>query len=181
MSRRFEGFSDRIKAKPLASEDHVDDETETPGDEPKKSNKKDKPMPESNNDEAIASATEAGNSAGFKAATDRMATVFASEHYQGREAHAGKLLTKSSLMSASAADIIDLMADMPKVEQEATLTADQQRDAAEAAAKNEMRAELDKNKNSGIDADGGKKETTIESNASIWDTAIAHVAPGFKK
>lgn len=181
MSRRFEGFSDRIKAKPLASDDHVDDDTETPGDKPKKSNKKDKPMPESNNDEAIASATEAGNTAGFQAATDRMAAVFASEHYQGREASAGKLLTKSSLLGASAEDIIDLMVDMPKVEQEATLTEGQQREAAEEAGRQEMRAELGNNQNSGIDANGGVKPSPAEESASVWDSAIARVSPTSKK
>src|SRR5690606_13083910 len=113
---------------------------------PKNSNEKENSMPDNNNEAAISAATQAGHTAGFQAATDRMNAVFASEHYKGREASAGKLLTKASLLNATSDDIIDLMADMPKSEEATALSVKEQKEAAEEEARKVMKAELENNK-----------------------------------
>jgi len=131
------------------------------------SNKKEKSM----DDEAkaaIEAARTEGQEAGSKSANERMKKVFASEHYAGREAAAAKLLGKPNL---SAEDITELLADMPKAEapKAPALTDEQQREAAEKAGRDEMKAVLDQNKNSDIDAGGGASKPDKRAEAdSVW-------------
>lgn len=176
MSRRFEGFTARLNERPAAVVEANGDDVNPLGEMPNNSTIEENIMSESKNEEAIASATSAGHTTGFKAATDRMTAVFASEHYPGREAVAGKLLTKASLLSATSDDIIDLMADMPKIDKESSLSEADQKAAAEEAARAEMKAELEKNKNSETNADGGQIKATGVESAAVWDAAIARVS-----
>lgn len=179
---RFAGLPAALSAKPGDKgkpEDQPDTETEGDGDEPKPaSNRKEKDMAEAESAAVETAKTEA-HADGFKAATDRMTAVMASEHYAGREASAAKLLTKESLFSASAADVIDLLADMPKVEQ-AALTEDQQREAAEAAGRAEMQAAISKTGNANLSAGGGGQPDKKGDASAIWDKAIARVFPDHK-
>lgn len=119
---------------------------------------------------AIEAARTEGRETGLKSANERMNKVFASEHYVGREAAAAKLLGKPNL---SAEDITELLADMPKAQPAAaTLTEDQQRAAAEEAGREEMKAALDQNKNSDIDAGGGAPQPDKRAAAdAVWDKA----------
>lgn len=185
---RFAGLPARLKAvKDAAKDEHEDDENlNTDHDDdgaspPSKSKRKDKDMAEADQNAAVDTAKKEGHDAGFKAATDRFSAVMASEHYAGREAAAGKLLTKASLFSASADDIVDLLADMPKVEQ-AALTEEQQREAAEEAGRKEMKEALETGKNSNIDAGGnGGGKDKAESSAAVWDSAISAICPSARK
>ncbi len=166
---------DDAKSKPEEIEDtpETDDEDGAP---PPKSKGKDKDMAEADQNAAVEAAKKEANAEGFKAASDRLSAVMASEHYAGREAAAGKLLTKAALFSASADDIVDLLADMPKVEHTA-LTEEQQREAAEEGGRKEMRDALGADKNSKIDADegkGGKPDKRAASDA-VWDRARATI------
>ena len=186
---RFAGLPARLKAvKDAAKDEHEDDDTLNTDHEddgeltpPSKSKRKDKDMAEADQNAAVDTAKREGHDAGFKAATDRFSAVMASEHYAGREAAAGKLLTKASLFSASADDIVDLLADMQKVEQTA-LTEDQQREAAEEGGRKEMKEALEQGKNSSIDAggNGGGKDKGADASA-VWDRAIARVFPDARK
>jgi hypothetical protein len=107
----------------------------------------------------------AGRDDGFKAATDRMNTVFASEHFPGREAAAAKLLGKDM----SAADIVDILADMPKVEPKADQEAANK--AAEDAARAEMREEMKKSGNADL-GNSADADTSSRAKAdSVWDRA----------
>jgi hypothetical protein len=136
---------------------------------PSKSKRKDSDMAEAeNNAAAIEAAKKDGHAQGFKAANERMNAVFASEHYAGREATAAKLLGKEAM---SADDIIEVLADMPKVEQ-AALTEEQQRAAAEEAGRKEMREQIGQQGNSNVDADTGGKAT--EPNHG-WDAIHADI------
>lgn len=176
---RFHNLSRRLS-------EPMDDEPETPGcdpDEPEtttsKSKQKDPAMSEQENTAAVDAARKEGHEAGFKAANDRMTKVFASEHYAGREATAAKLLGKPSM---SAEDIIDVLADMPKVETNA-LTEEQQRDAAEEGGRKEMQAALSGQKNSNIDAGGGGQASEQDKKAAAdasWDKAYAKAFPNQK-
>lgn len=136
--------------------------------------KKDKEMPDDNEMKAAADAARTeGHGAGFKAANERMNAVFASEHYAGREAMAAKLLGKPAM---TAEDIIDVLADTPKVET-SKLSAEELKAAAEEAGRKEMQAALDETKNSDIDATGGggaKPDKRAQSDA-VWDRAAAKV------
>lgn len=184
---RFAGLPARLKAvKDAAKDEHEDDDTLNNDDggasPPPKSKGKDKDMAEADQNAAVDTAKKEGHEAGFKAATDRFSAVMASEHYAGREAAAGKLLTKASLFNASADDIVDLLADMPKVEQTA-ITEEQQREAAEEGGRKEMKEALKQGKNSNIDAgagNGGGKDKA-ESSAAVWDSAIAAICPSARK
>jgi hypothetical protein len=181
---RFAGLPAALKATTAAAKDQPEEIDDTDGDgeqPPAKSKKKEPVMADENQSAALDAAKKEGHDAGFKAATDRFSAVMASEHYAGREASAGKLLTKASLFSASADDITDLLADMPKVER-AALTEEQQREAAEEGGRKEMQAVLAKVKNSNIDADAGKDgKAKAESSASVWDSAINAVCPDARK
>lgn len=123
-------------------------------------------MPE---DEAATAAIVASAHAdGVKAANDRMNKVFASNEYVGREAQAAKLLGKNM----TAEDIIDVLADMPKVVptavDETAIKA-----AAEEAARNEMAATIAKTGNSNVDA-GTASEPVADKRAAadaVWAKA----------
>lgn len=110
--------------------------------------------------------------AGFAAATNRMKAVFASEHFEGREASAAKLLTKDALMSSSADDVSDLLADMGKTEPVAAVTTEQQIEAAENGGRQEMREELQKSKNSNIDPSAGVVQPAANHG---WDDIHAEI------
>lgn len=184
---RFAGLPAALKATKDEAKGKPEDtdETATPetnDDEggkvpPTKSKKKEPEMADENTNAAVDAANKEGRTDGFKAATDRFNAVMASEHYAGREAAAGKLLTNASMFNASAEDITGILAEMPKAEQ-AALTEAQQREAAEEAGRKEMQAELAKQNNSGIDADGGKGGAEKSADATaVWDRAIKAVCP----
>lgn len=141
------------------ADDDEDNEKTTENDgapAPSKSKRKDSDMAEAENHAAaIEAAKKEGQALGFKAANERMNAVFASEHYTGREGAAAKLLGKEAM---SADDIVEVLAEMPKVEQSA-LTEEQQRAAAEEAGRKEMREQIGQQGNSGVDADAGGKAT----------------------
>lgn len=169
---------------PVDVDEDTDESPETSdegeGDQPAtKSKKKEPVMADENTNAAVDTAKKEGHTAGFKAANDRMNAVMASEHYAGREASAAKMLSKEALGSD---DIIDLLAVMPKTEPTGQID-DQQRAAAEEGGRNEMLAALGKDKNSSIDADGGKGggKDKAASSAAIWDQAIAAVCPAVRK
>lgn len=134
--------------------------------------KKDDPM----NDEELKAAVDAaraeGDGAGFRRANERMTKVTASEYYTGREALAQSLLASDGL---SADDIIGHLSKAPKAEaaNTAALTDEQQRQAAEEAGRSEMKAELEKNKNSEIDASSGKGPDKKAAADAVWDKANA--------
>lgn len=180
---RFAGLPAALSAKPGDKgkpEDQPETEIEEDGDEPKPATyRKDKDMAEAENTAVETAKTEA-RAAGFKAATDRLTAVMASEHYQGREAAAATLLAKESLFSASAGDVIDILATMPKIEPSALLTEEEQREAAEAAGRAEMQAAIAKTSNSDVAAGGGGQPDKKGDADAIWDKAIAKVFPGQK-
>lgn len=156
--------------KDLTPDNPGDEDRDTPPTTP--STKKEKSVDEETKAALEAARTE-GRDTGFKSANDRMNQVFASEHYAGREAAAAKLLGKPSL---SAEDVIDLLADMPKAQPQGsttTLTEDQQREAAEEAGRKEMKAALEENKNSDVDANNSTDTKTDKRKASddVWARA----------
>jgi hypothetical protein len=159
-SKRLSAHREAVRsAADSAPDDDKDLTPEEPGNEDREnpptttSNKKEKSVDEETKAALEAARTE-GRDTGFKSANERMNTVFASEHYAGREAAAAKMLGKPNL---SAEDIVDLLADMPRAEPQggAGLTEEQQRAAAEEAGRKEMKAALEENNNSDIDAGGG--------------------------
>jgi hypothetical protein len=172
---RFAGLPAALKAtksatkgKPEDIEDPENPENEDEDDgtpPPAKSNGKETEVTEAEHQAAVETAKAEMRAATMKEGRDRMTAVMASEHYAGREAYAAKLLTKESLASASADDIIDLLADGPKVETTA-LTEEQQREAAEEGGRKEMKEALAGGKNSNVDPNGegpGKGAETPKS------------------
>jgi hypothetical protein len=151
---RFAGLPTALKARaqePTNPDCPEDDEDEAGSGQ--KSKKKDNPdMSEQNDAAAISAARDEGHAAGFKAATDRFQAVISSEHYAGREALAGKLLGKNAM---SADDIVEALAEAPKVEAK-TLTEEEQRAAAEEAGRKEMREQIQK----------GADNSSLDPNAS---------------
>lgn len=122
---------------------------------------------------AVSAAEQKGREEATQAATQRMTTVFASEHYAGRETLAAKLLGKS----LSAEDVIDLLADAPKTAPVA-LTTEQiaaASEAAELAAREEMKTTLAETGNSDIDATGkpgGEAQVNAKTEADkVWGYA----------
>lgn len=148
----------RAAAAGANASDNTDEETpeiETPDDgtsPPAKSKRKDTDMAEAEQNAAVETAKKEGQTAGFKAANDRMIAVMASEHYAGREAVAAKMLTKEGM---SADDIIDVLAASPKAEISA-VDPDKTKEAAEEAARKEMKDAIKSGKNSDVDADAGE-------------------------
>lgn len=179
---RFAGLPAALKATKEPTKGKPEDNPETPetddeddGQTPPKSTTKEPDMADTDQNAAVEAAKKEADAAGFKRASDRFAAVMASEHYTGREAYAAKLLTKDALAGASAEDVIDLLADGPKVEQTA-LTEAQQREAAEAAGRAEMQAALANNTNSNINAnDEGTKPDDRAKADAVWDRARAQI------
>lgn len=126
----------------------------------------------------VAASTEAATKAATAAANARFTAVIGSEHYAGREKLAATLL--ASDLTADA--IVGALGDAPKAAPEtAALTEEQKKEAAEAAAREEMKAALGQGKNSGIDANGGGKGKEKKADSgSVWDKAIALNNPGVK-
>ncbi len=111
--------------------------------------------------------------AGYAAANARFTAVLASEHYAGREATAQKLLGKAM----SADDIIDVLASTPAAAVSATSA-----EAAEVAARDEMRGAIGANVNSGVTPGAADAPATdAKAAASVWDTAIANEFPKARK
>lgn len=161
--------------------DESNHEIPDPADEPEedetnpKSKRKEEPdMTETTTTDQAA--LDAAHAAGFKAANERMNTVFASEHYAGHEAAAHKLLGKDM----SAEDIIDVLADMPKIELTAALSEEEQRKAAEDAGRAEMKAAINGGQNAAIEPNGGGAVSADDpaAAAAIWDGAIRANHPG---
>ncbi|HEX5183593.1 MAG TPA: hypothetical protein VFW19_10635 [Allosphingosinicella sp.] len=65
-------------------------------------------------DKKMKKAKAAGVAEGQKAAAARVAAVAASEHFDGREKAAMKLLGSEKFVNASAEDVIGLLAELPK-------------------------------------------------------------------
>jgi hypothetical protein len=167
---RFANLSERLSADLPKDRTRPDEDEE---DETTTSDIKDKEKKDMN--EEIEKAKAEGHAAGFKEANDRMNAVFASEHYKGREASAAKLLGKNM----TADDIIDVLADMPKVEQ-AALTDEQQREAAEEAGRKEMKDALELSKNSNVDASGAAAVSADDANPMLRGVAQVNKINGLK-
>ena len=177
-SKRLSAHREAVR---LAAGDTPEDQENSPPDEPGDEDRENPPTTTSNKKEksvdeetkaALEAARTEGRDTGFKSANERMNAVFASEHYAGREAAAAKMLGKPNL---SAEDIVELLADMPKAEPQgstAALTEEQQRTAAEEAGRKEMKAALEENKNSDIDAgNGGDKPDKRKAADNVWAKA----------
>lgn len=185
-SKRLSAHREAVRSadEPQHADQDQSSTPEQPGDEDEASpptttsTKKEKSMDEETK-AAIEAARTEGRENGQKSANERMNTVFASEHYAGREAAATKLLGKASL---SAEDIVDLLADMPKAEPQAaaTLTEDQQRAAAEEAGRKEMKAELERNANSDVDASAASKPDKRKASDDVWARAYGYDKEGVK-
>lgn len=128
---RFANFQQIVNAPLQAKTPVKDDESpETPAIAPD-DDEKDDDMTD------IEEAKKAAFDAGVKAANERMNTVFASEHYAGREATAHTLLNKGM----SAEDITDVLATLPANKPEAAdPTADALKKAEEEGARKAMLA-----------------------------------------
>lgn len=172
-ARRFDNFAQRLTAAipdATAPEDQDPKNPHTPPVEPEADPEEPTtPEPEEDQEMDVNSPEyQAGMAAGMEAANTRMTAVFASEHFAGREASAAKMLGKPNM---SAADITDLLADMPKaaVADPAKVT-----EAAEEAARQEMQAEMAKNKTVDLGADEGSKPTGKAKTDAVWDKANAN-------
>jgi hypothetical protein len=139
---RFANLSERLSA------DLPSDSTRPEGEEEEymSSKKKDKEKEEMNYDKDKVESE--AHAAGFKQANDRMNAVFASEHYDGREAAAHVMLGNVKL---GADDIISILAASPKSETLATNIAD-----TEANAREELRKNLAQNQPQSLGNDGGE-------------------------
>lgn len=140
-----------------------------PGNEPDEEEETEMSEIDKNSKEYLAG-VRAGEEAASKAANDRVAAVMASEHFAGREKLAGKMLAKPNM---SAEDIIEILADTPaEPKSNATETTDEQREAAEEAARKAMKEELNRSGNSDIDPNsGGKKPDKAAKADAVWDKA----------
>lgn len=108
---------------------------------------------------------------GHAVAMTRVMAVLRSDEYRGREAAAADLLGNDKL---AASDIIGLLARMPGPPDPVDL-----QEAAEEAARAEMRAELAKNRNSSIDLTGPDMHQGGAQRAEkAWDSAIAKTFSG---
>jgi len=115
-SKRLAAHREAVRAGDAKPAQDDDLNPDTPGEEDEetgsnKPQKKDGPAMDEETKAAIEAARTEGQNLGFKSASERINTVFASDHYAGREAFASKLLGKENL---SAEDIIDLLGTAPK-------------------------------------------------------------------
>lgn len=178
---RFHDLGRRLATAADVEDDETGGDGATPTAPPpskSKSKRKEDDMDEKEQAAAVSAARKEGHDAGFKAAIDRMNTVMASEHYTGREKQAATMLGKPAM---SADDIVDVLADMPKVEKQ-ELSAEEQRAAAEAAGRQEMRDAIAGGQNSSVDAGGsaapgGDGKRNASETSALWDKAIAKVCP----
>jgi hypothetical protein len=143
-----------------------------------KSKSKDNEMTDDDHKAAVEAAVKTATESTLKGAKDRMNTVFASEHFAGREATAAKLLTTSDMKAEA---IVDVLAGMPAETKGKELSVEDQRAAAEEAGRKEMKDALgDASKNAEIDANGGDGSKKPNA-AAVWDQAIALNNPGTKQ
>lgn len=170
MTERFANFQARLEGRPaLPAATGV---TEIPVTEPE--NEEDQTMA----DETPLAEREdyqAGHAAGMSAALARMTAVFGHEAAQGREATAMKMLCKPNM---SAEDITDLLADYPAPTPaaEAPAAVADATEAAEAAARAEMRSAISETQNSDIVPTGGKSGGSAKAATDgVWDRANAAV------
>lgn len=152
---------------------------ETPDDEDEcAGKKKDKKQMSDNTDTEAAVA--AARTEATKAANVRFTTVLASEHYAGREQLAQTLLANDKL---TAEEIVLALNVAPKAAAESVtppagaMTPEQQQEAAEAAARAEMKAALDETKNSSADANSGGGTDKAKASAGAWDRVYADLSP----
>ena len=112
------------------------------------------------------------------AANARFSAVLASEEYAGREPLAQKLLGNANL---SADDIIDTLKAAEKKPVQEAADASSAAAGAEEAARQEMQAELARNKNSNVDANASGEGVGGATDASaLWGQAIEANNPGVK-
>lgn len=176
---RFANLSERLSADipdPTRPYDEEDESTANPTEGKKK---KEKPMAdESVSAEAHAKAVADAKIEATAAANARYSAVLASDEYQGREALATNLLGNAS-MDANA--IIGALAAAPRIEPTA-IDADAAAKAAEAAARDEMKAALAETGNSdveGIGGDSSKPDAKAEAD-SVWAKAYKLNEKGVK-
>lgn len=174
---RFAGLPDRLKATALddaTTNQSTDDQDAVSVSAT--SNLKEPDMADKDLEAAVAAAKKEAFAEGFKAANDRISAVFADNEANGREASAVKLLTKESMAGTSAADVIEILADMPKTEKAALSDADAKK-LAEDAGRQEMRDVLNTDKNSNVKTSGGDDVDQAAATASSWDKAAKMVFP----
>jgi hypothetical protein len=169
MSKRFANLSERLSADLPEDPTRPDmgDEDNSTADQEEGKKKKEKPMAETTPVEQTDD-----YKAGVTAERARCQAVFGSECYAGREATAHKLLGKDM----TAADIIDVLADTPKVEK-IGLTEEEKKSAEEEGARKAMLEAQSGDKNSSLEDGEGSKINSEKSSADVWDTAIARVFP----
>ena len=109
-----------------------------------------KPAPKEMTEEEINALKAEAKAEGVKETNARMNAVFANTEYAGREKLAHSLLATS----LSADEIVIQLAAAPKIEPSA-LASTVDAEAADNAARAEMTAAIEKNKNSPIDVSGG--------------------------
>lgn len=111
----------------------------------------------------------AGLAAGRTAALSDFTAVAASEEFKGREAHGIKLLGKGM----ASADVIDVLADMPRAVQ---ATEEELRAAAEEAGRKEMKEAMQGRGNADLGADKDSAPDPKKDRAATdaaWDKARA--------
>ena len=181
---KFADFSNRLNAAPEGGKHDGGkknpDDPDASGDDDENEPEKDKDMKEEEIKTMKADAFEEGRKAGFKSANDRVAAVFASDEAEGRFASAAKLLSKEALSATGADDVIDILADMPKQENAAGLSEEEQKAASEEAGRKVMREQLDKDKNT--DLDDGEGDADADA-GDLMKGAVAkvNVKRGFAK
>lgn len=150
---------------PEKIEEPTPDEPENePAPEPETPPEKEQAMP----DDTPVEQTDAYK-AGFAAATDRMNSVFASEHFAGREAHAARLLGTT----LGSDEIAAQLEHFPKREE---LSAEAAAAATEEGGRAEMREAMANAGNADLGADQNSDAHTGRAAAdSVWERANAKV------
>lgn len=174
---RFAGLPDRLKATAPNDTPHQPTDEQDAGSVSATSDLKEPDMADKDLEAAVAAAKKEGHADGFKAANARISTVFASDEAKGREASAVKLLTKESMAGASAEDVVEILAEMPKADK-AALSGDEAKKAAEDAGRQEMKDVLGTDKNSNVKPSGSDGGPDAAANVGkMWDSAMAKVYP----
>lgn len=120
--------------------------------------------------EEIEKAKAEGHDAGFKAANDRMNTVFASEYYEGREEAAKAMLANPKF---TAEDITGILAKSPKIEPSTIGAEAVAAEATDSDARDEMKKAIATNSNSTVQAGSGD---TAQDDAAPTSKAAAILA-----
>ena len=172
MSRRFANFNQRLNA-PVGNSDQPNENTGNPEVEEEDPQLEDNEKPEKDTimTDDVKAAEATAHAAGRAEALDDMTAVFASDLFVGREAAAAKLLSKNMRSD----DVIDMLADLPENKPEMSDAQNsEQKEAAEEAARIEMKNEMEKagNADLGTGASGDDKSKSAAAD-DVWSAARA--------